>query len=319
MDNSLIIRELRSDEFHKAVELWNECRQFDPITERAFKRKVILDVNFDKKGYLIAEADGVPVGYIYVIIRKAPLDNDGDLEEGVATVNGFGVLPSAPSGVGEALLAAGEEYARKNGIKKLVHSPYKPYYFTQGFDTEREKEYVELFLRAGYVIDKESYARDIDLFEYRVPENIKEARRSAEEKGFYIGPLTDELLIPFWDYMNGYSIPSWRIRLRQLLRDTDDYGRIRVVAYGGEVIGFNVFGDPDGSPERFGPFGIRAEWRGLKLGQILLADCLYEMKKRGLHNAWMQSTAKGSAADAVYEKAGFRVTRTHVPMVKELL
>lgn len=319
MENSKItVRELGSDEFELAVALWNTCRPCDPITERVFKRKVILDVNFDRRGYFIAELDGKPVGYIYVIVRKAPLDNDGDFECGVATVNGFGILPSSDSSVGRELICRGEKYAKENGIKKLLVSPYKPYYFTQGFDLEREKHYVDLFLGAGYKIQKESYARDIDLLSYTVPDALIEAGRRAKEEGFYIGALNDDLLMPFWDYMNAYSIPSWRIRLRQLLRDTDDYGRIRVVAYRGEVIGFNVFGDPDGSPERFGPFGIRAEFRGHKLGQLLLADCLYEMKKRGLHNAWMQSTAKGSAADAVYEKTGFKISRTHVPMEKEI-
>jgi GNAT superfamily N-acetyltransferase len=100
--------------------------------------------------------------------------------------------------------------------------------------------------------------------------------------------------------------------------DNDDLDRIRVVTFGGEVIGFCVFGDPDGSPEGFGPFGVRTDFRGKKLGQILLADCLLEMKKRGLHNAWMQWTGKESAAHFVYEKAGFSITRSHVILDKLL-
>ena len=315
---NITIRELRTDEFTKAHQLWNRCRPSDPITARVFKRKVILDVNFDRKGYLIAEDNGELLGYIYVIVRKAPLDNDGDLSCEAADVNGFGTLPGLEKEIGPALIRAGEEYAKQRGIKKLSVSPYKPYYFTQGFDTEREPHYVNLFVNCGYRILKESYARDIDLLNYRVPDELKEKRKTAESNGYYIGALTDDLLIPFWEYMNDYSVAAFRVRIRQLMRDNDDYGRIRVVAYNGEVIGFNVFGDPDGSPERFGPFGIRSEFRGMKLGQLLLADCLYEMKCRGLHNAWMQSTGKGSAADRVYEKAGFRITRTHVVMEKDI-
>ena len=312
------IRPLKNCEFHTAVELWNEARAADPITERVFKRKVVLDVNFNQEGYLIAECDGIPVGYIYVIIRLAPIDNEGDFPHDVADINAFGTVPSAPHGTAEALLEAAEEYARNKGIKKLLHSPYKPYYFTQGFDVERDAHYVKIFLDAGYKIQKESFARDIDLLNWYVSDELKVARKNAEAKGFYIGALKDELLLAFWEYMNKYSQASFRVRLRQLLRDTDDLARVRVVAYNGEVIGFNVFGDPDGSPERFGPFGLREEFRGLKLGQLLLADCLYEMKKRGLHNAWMQSTAKGTPADHVYDKAGFNITRTHVPMEKDI-
>ena len=143
------VRELKANEFNIALSLWNECRPSDPITARVFKRKVILDVNFDRKGYLIAECDGKPVGYIYTIIRKAPIDNDGSFEEGVAVINGFGVLRGLENEVGPELVSACEDYAKENGIKKLLISPYKPYYFTQGFDLEREAHYVNLFLSLG--------------------------------------------------------------------------------------------------------------------------------------------------------------------------
>lgn len=312
------IRELRDGDFDAALRLWNEARPSDPITARVFRRKVILDVNFDPEGYLMAEADGRPVGFVYVIVRRAPLDNDGDMETGVATINGFGMLPDAPSGTGEALLAAGETWAKQHGAAKMIHSSYKPYYFTQGFDVEREQRYIDLFLSCGYSVTGESYAREIDLLSYQISDEVRQARVRAEAQGFAFGPLSDETLLSFWQFMNFFQPASWRIRLRQSLRDSDDYGRVRVVTYRGEVVGFTTFWDPDGSPERFGPFGVRGDFRGMKLGQILLSDCLYEMKARGLHSAWMQSTGKGSAADHVYAKAGFRVIRTHVPMEKIL-
>ena len=314
---NLIIRPLECGELDTALMLWNACRPADPITKRVFKRKIILDVNFDREGYLIALQNEKPVGFVYVIVRKAPLDNDGDLSCEVADINGFGTLCGNIE-VGKALICAAEEYARKKGVKKLLVSPYKPYYFTQGFDTEREAEYIKLFSSVGYTRQADSYARDINLFAYQIPEEIIAARHRAEAAGFYIGPLTEDYLLAFWEYMNKYQLPSWRVRLRQLLRDTDDLCRVRIAAHCGEVIGFNVFGDPDGSPERFGPFGLREDFRGMKLGQILLSDCLYEMKCRGLHNAWMQSSKRGTAADNVYEKAGFKITRIHAPMEKDI-
>lgn len=42
------------------------------------------------------------------------------------------------------------------------------------------------------------------------------------------------------------------------------------------------------------------------------------MKKRGLHNAWMQWTEKGNNADCVYEKAGFYISRAHIILDKVL-
>ena len=316
--SNVTIRTIRGEDFYPALELWNETRRRDPITARFFKRKIFLDVCFDPEGYFLAETETGLCGYVYVVRRLRALDNDNTPLPSEGWINGFGVLPDAPEQTAAMLLNAAETFARKHSLKKLSATPYSPFYFTQGFDVVHEIDYMNYFLAAGYSGSGESYARDIDLLSYTVPEAIREARRCAETDGFGFGPLTDELLIPFWDYLNRYQPAGWRIRIRELLYDNDDYGRVRLVSYGCEVIGFCVFHDPDGSPERFGPFGIREDFRGRKLGQILLADCLYEMKKRGMHNAWMQWTGVGSAADAVYEKAGFQITRSHMIFEKKI-
>ena len=313
---AVTIRPIRGEDFFPALELWNETRQRDPITARFFKRKIFLDVCFDPEGYLLAEADGKLCGYVYVVRRLRSLDNDNAPLPTDGWINGYGVLPDAPEETSGLLLVAAVAFARKHGLKKLSATPYSPFYFTHGFDTKHETLYIQQFLAAGYTIRDESYARDINLLEYTVPESLKEARRKAEADGFGFSGLSNELLIPFWDYMNRYQGAGWRIRIRELLYDNDDLDRVRVVTYQGEVIGFCVFHDPDGSPERFGPFGVREDFRGRKLGQILLADCLYEMKKRGLHNVWMQWTENDNTAAAVYNKAGFYVSRSHVILDK---
>lgn len=315
---SLTVRTLRGEDFDAALELWNETRRYDPITARFFKRKILLDVCFDPEGYLLAETEEGLCGYIYVVRRLRALDNDNTPLPTDAWINGFGVLPDAPAETAPRLLEAAEAFAAKHGVTKLSATPYSPFYFTQGFDVKHEGAYIEMFEKAGYTARPESYARDIDLLSWIEPDELRTARRAAEADGFGFGPLSDELLVPFFDYLNRYQPAGWRIRIRELLYDNDDYGRVRIVTYGGEVIGFCVFGDPDGSPERFGPFGVRTDFRGRKLGQILLADCLLEMKKRGLHNAWMQWTDKGNNAHYVYEKAGFYISRAHVILDKVL-
>ena len=316
--SSVTVRPIRGEDFAPALALWNETRPYDPITARFFKRKIFLDVCFDPDGYLLAEDENGLCGYVYVVRRLRPQDNDNSPMPNEGWINGFGYLPTAPADTAEKLLAAAEEFAKSKGLVKLSATPYSPFYFTQGFDVKYEGHYIDAFLASGYTVRDESYARDIDLLSYTVPEDVKEARIAAEADGFGFGPMTDDLLIPFWNYMNEHQSPAWRIRIRELMYDNDDYGRIRVVTYGGEVIGFCVFHDPDGSPERFGPYGVRPDFRGRKLGQILLADCLLEMKKRGLHNAWMQWTSTGGAAHFVYEKAGFRITRAHAIVHKTL-
>ena len=316
--SSVSIRPIRGEDFGPALELWNETRRRDPITARFFKRKILFDVCFDPEGYLLAESDEGLCGYIYVVRRLRALDNDNAPLPTDGWINGFGVLPDAPEGTASLLLAAAEEFAKKHGLGKLSATPYSPFYFTQGFDSKYETHYIDMFKEAGYVPRGESYARDIDLLSWVEPPELRAARAAAEADGFGFGGLTNELLVPFFAYLNTYQSAGWRIRIRELLYDNDDLDRIRIVTYGGEVIGFCIFGDPDGSPERFGPFGVRADFRGRKLGQILLADCLFEMKKRGLHNAWMQWTDKGCNAHYVYEKAGFYISRGHIILDKIL-
>lgn len=317
MNNAVTLRPIEGRDFEDAVSLWNETRPSDPITGRVFKRKVLLDVNFNPAGYLIAESAARMEGFIYVVCRRQPLDNDGEFDR-LGCINGFGVRDDAPAGTGETLIAAGEAFAAEHGAETMDCSCYRPHYFTQGFDLDTEVHYLQLFLNCGYKGTKESYARDLDLRRWHYPADLLEAKRAAEKDGFRFCPMSDELIVPFWQYMNEMSTASWRIRIRALMYNNDDYGRIRLAIYKDRVIGFNVFGDPDGSPERFGPFSVSSEFRGRKLGQILLAECLYEMKKRGLHSAWMQSTSKNSSADFVYSKAGFVITRRHLPLIKDL-
>ena len=315
---AVTVRHMRGSDFDAALALWNETHPYDPLTARFFKRKILLDVCFDPEGFLLAETDQALCGFIYVVRRLRALDNDNTPLPNVGWVNGYGVLPDAPAETTALLMEAAEDFARKHGLVQLSATPYSPFYFTQGFDVDREGSYIEQFLSFGYTVRDETYARDIDLLTYTVPEELKTARRQAEADGFAFGPLRNDLLIPFWDYMNRYQKPGWRIRIRELLYDTDDLDRVRVTTYGGEVIGFCVFHDPNGSPERFGPFGMREDFRGRKLGQILLADCLFEMKKRGLHNVWMQWTEEDNASSFVYRKAGFRITRRHVILDKKI-
>ncbi len=314
----LSIRTIRGSDFPSIVDLWNETHPYDPLTPRMFKRKVLLDVNFDPEDFFVAENKEKMVGFVYVVRRLCPLDNEVSPIFTTGWVNGFGVLADAPSETASLLLTKVDCFAKEYGLEKLCATAYSPFYFTQGFDTEHEADYIRAFLAAGYKSSGISYARDIDLLSYIAPKSIHTARQDAEAAGFSFGALRDELIIPFWNYMNKYQSAGWRNRIRKLMYDTDDFGRIRVATYQGEVIGFCVFHDPDGSPERFGPFGIRDCFRGRKLGQILLADCLTEMKRRGLHNAWMQWTESGNAADHIYQSAGFTISRSHMILEKNI-
>lgn len=114
------IRPIQGTDFDTALRLRNDTRPYDPITSRVFKRKVLLDVNFDPNGYLLAFSEDRAEGFIYVVRRLQPLDNDGDFMRDLAWLNGFGAREDAPAETAESLIRTGEDFAGAFGVYQMI-------------------------------------------------------------------------------------------------------------------------------------------------------------------------------------------------------
>jgi GNAT superfamily N-acetyltransferase len=68
--------------------------------------------------------------------------------------------------------------------------------------------------------------------------------------------------------------------------------------------------------ERTGPFGVKAELRGRKIGTLMLYRLLARMAQKGYRAGWFAQT--GDRQRRYYERVGYRVIRTEVGMRKEL-
>lgn len=316
MLENIRIRTIQNGDFENVVKLWNETYEDEPINNVVFKRKVLLDVNFDPDGFIIAEDGQKMRGFIYIIMRKVPIDAGGDLEPEKSWINGVGILPEDFEYVGRKLLDAAEDFVVSRGAKNIRAMTYTPNYFTQGFNIKKQQHYIQLFKEAGYKVVFESVSMDRDLLAYKEPPDVKETKACLESEGYTFCHLSDELLLPFLDFMKNYQPPGWMHRVRKLLLDNNDYTRVQIAMYKGEVIGFNIHNDPDGSPERFGPFGVRKDFRGKGIGKVLLSECLLTMKARGLHNTWFQMNSPGGTANFLYKKLGFVETRRYVILEK---
>ncbi len=328
------LRTIRNGDFGNILRLWNATHEDEPINNVTLKRKVFLDPNFDPEGFIITETGDKLNGFIYVVMRKVVVDAGGELEPEKAWINGIGILAdSCGSGkshdkqsgntadftaIGMQLLAASEDFARKRGAKKINAMDYSPAYFIQGFDVGKQQQYVDLFQKAGYAKASDSVSMDIDLAAYKEAEEVRKTRESLEAEGFAFCHLSDELLLSLFCYLSKYQKPGWTHRVRKLLLEREDYTFVTVVTYKGEVIGFNIHGDTDSSLERFGPFGVREDFRGKGLGKVLLSECLLTMKARGLHNAWFQWGSRNSAAYYVYKKLGFTESNIYVSFTRKL-
>src|SRR5438105_4998747 len=116
------------------VALWNRCLPADTIHKDLFVARVLLDVNFDPNGFLVAEQDGHPVGFLLAVTRSTPMHGlDNDPDDGWITVF-FVDSAYRGRGIGRMLLEQGRAHIATQGRRWVSVSPYAPNYFWPGVD-----------------------------------------------------------------------------------------------------------------------------------------------------------------------------------------
>ena len=310
----MIIRTFVGTDIPQILAIWNRAMPKTPLNHRGFVKNFLLDQNFNDRGFFIAEEQGEILGYIYTLVRVYPADVGADMNEDLGYINAIGLKYEKDilGGLGISLIRQAEDYIRSFGNREIHVSHYTPNYIYQGIETGLEN-YLALFRQAGYTEAARNQSIAIDLLTYRRPESVDRLKAQREQEGFRFTDMKDEYILPLFRYAQ----PGWNHRFRRLLNETMDYEKFSLIVYKDRVIGVNVFGDPYSCEERFGPFSVDSEFRGLGLGQILLHECLTKMKERGLQRAWAQSTPIATAATHVYAKTGFFSTGEYVIFKKE--
>lgn len=300
-------RHFESKDFSSVLDFYNKYGKASPVTERMWKRMVLLDPNFDPQWFLIAEKDGALAGMIYVIRRRVPIDTGGALEEDKAWINAFAILPEFVDELGPELIRKAEALAFGTGAETLTATSYTPNYFTQGIDMVHFPAYGRVFEAMGWSLVENSNSMCRSLKDYQMSTRSKEEKEMLAKEGIWFSILTSDKLLSLWEYMGQYSTPGWTCRLRKLLMDDNSYERVHIALDGEKVIGFNIYGDPDGDIHRFGPYSVCPDYRGKGIGRVLLEECLLDMKRAGLDYAWFQ-WASGDVAPILYKKVGFEVS-----------
>src|SRR5690606_30475809 len=102
----------------------------------------------------------------------------------------------------------------------------------------------------------------------------------------------------------------WARAIRDAVRGGLPLERIVVArAPDGELVGWAMFAAYEFRLERFGPFGVRGDQRGLGLGEVLLHLALTRMQALGAHSAWFLWTGGRSPAGRVDRRAGCATPR----------
>ncbi len=310
----MIIRNIKGDDMDEIIALWKKTLPYLVITRDIFMRKIFLEANFTPKGFFIAEENGKIVGFVNAVFRKVPICADAKIENDIGWLAGF-IVDKNYLEAGDKLLDVAENYLKENG-KTVINTGYYPTYFVQGVDERYTPEYIDIFKKRGYTSVR-SIAMILDLDNYNPPVNLEERRKLLKADGINFGPLTDEYITELFTLDNEFLKPSWLYEYKNRALNMD-FDRIRIAIKDGKVIGACVFDDPDSAPERFGPFGVDSSCQGKGIGGVLLADCLLEMKKRNLKNAWMQWASDDKGASVLYERAGFVEKESYLEFEKNL-
>lgn len=308
---SYSIRHCESEDELEIVALWNLCLPRDEISLTTFRKKVILDVNFDTNGCFVATHKRKVVGFLLSLRRRYPYFDVG-LEPGKGWITVFFVHPEwRRQHIATTMLERAEQFLVRQGIREVSVSDYTPNYFIPGVDIDAYAEAHQFLKARGYHKVLNVYGMGRSLVDVEIPQEMEERFRQLKDSGFSVEVFHPRYTIKLLEFLRRhYPGDLFRVALERL-QENPECDEILVALKDGNVVGFSHFLE-----ERFGPFGIHREYMGRGLGPMLYYHTIEQMRKKGKHNLWLAWTT-GRAKD-FYHKVGLRVLRRHVILKKTL-
>lgn len=306
---STSIRNYLAEDERAVLALWNLSLPRDEITLNTFRRKIILDSNFDPRGCFVATTKKTVVGFLLGLYRRFPYFDVGmESDRGWVTV--FFVHPEMRRlGIASEMIEHAERFLADEGVKEVHVSDYTPNYFIPGVDLDAYADAHEFLRARGYKKVESVYSMGRPLVDFCIPDGMAERFRQLEQAGFtakVFEPRDTLLLLEF--LRKTYPGDLYRVALERL-RENPECDEILVALKDDKIVGFSHFMD-----EHFGPFGIDGAFAGRGLGPMLYYSTVEQMRKKGRHNLWLAWTS-GRAKD-FYHKVGLKVLRRHEIMKK---
>lgn len=312
-------REYRVHDAQEVTDLWNRCLPADPITRGIFEDRVLLDPNFELAGCRVAELDGRVVGFAHALVRRTPLPwgfeslLEQDREAGwIFTIFVHEALRRR--GIGSALLGQALDYLRSRDAQKAVLFDYAPNYLLSGVDTEAYPGALEFFQSHGFAVQGKSMGMGINLQAFRLPPAVAEIERDLAQEGIVVQYFSRDHLLPTISFLRE-CFPTWLSLFTDKLQRNHDLDEMVIAGLGEQVIGYCQHRYWHHA-ERTGPFGVKADLRGKKIGTLMLYRLLERMSQKGLRFGWFAQT--GERQLSYYQRVGYQVIRTQVSMVKHL-
>ena len=310
------IRYFEGKDTNEIIDLWNKALPLDGITHNLFERKIILDINREKEGFIVAEEDKKIVGFIFCIVYRRPISTEPiDTTRGFITV--MAIHPDYKGqGIGSKLITEAIEFFKKRNRKSITIAPYPINYFVPGIDKERYPDGIKLFQKFGFEEYYEAISMDGIITKFEIPEKVLHKEKELNKQGIKIRQYSRSDLFDYLEFMDEKMPKPWledaRRNLVALTYGNFEEDSIFLALKDDKIIGYCQY-----EGEHFGPFGVIDEFQGQGVGSVLLAKTLYQMRLKGGHSAWVLWTGE-QAAKGVYARLGMSITRRFAIMKKEL-
>lgn len=315
-DQEVSIRCFKENNKEEVIRLWNECLPRDSITQEIFKKKVLLDPNFNPSGAFIAEKQGVLVGFTLAIIRRVPNDGRG-LDEDMGWITVFFVHQKyRGKGIEDNLLEKAMDFLHSQR-RKIIYvcglTGSAPNWFFPGIDIQVYPETVELFKKHGFEVDHHAISMERSLAGFEIPNKIKDLEHQLKHERITVQLLESKYNKALLSFLLEYFPGNWHRVTRTLLEKNADRKRLLIVLRNGkEIIGFC-----HREGEHFGPFGVNPRYRRKGIGSIIFLRCCEEILKEGGRKIYFK-WADEPAAASFYRAHGLREIRRYAIMKKIL-
>jgi len=303
----MVIRSYKPSDGCAAIDLWNAALKEDRLNKDNFYTRIICDVNFDPSLYLLAEDAGELIGFIYGA-------KGANIEK--AYIVAMGICPNhRRKGIGAALVSELEALVKSQGAKTLDIGNYAINYFFPGIDEKNYAHGIAFFKSLGYEDKGTCSSMDMSLREYASPEKYVKRKKELEKAGYTFGSFRWEDALPMFEFLRT-CFPHWLEAARGNVLRGCGHETIQLAWNPkGEVVGFAMRAG-DGTPGRFGPFGVAQTEQGTGLGGILFHNLVSDMVERRIFYTWFLWTG-GRNLD-IYATWGMKRYRNYTVMGKTL-
>lgn len=303
----LNIRAVKGNDVTQIVSLWNRTLIRDTITEQRFVNWLFVDPDFDpvsREGCWVAEKQNSIVGFARAIVRSVPNDGLGlEPEDGWIPVI-FVAPEEQRKGIGSKLMEEIIKFFKAKSRKRVWvcgNTGSAPGYIFPGVDKDVYTSGLEFFKKWGFVIDHEPVAMARSIIDFDYDRYYSEAWAEGTTEGLSIETVTPESVLEFLAFMRRYFPGDWNIAARAQIR-AGKMSDILIARLNGEVVGYCQW---DG--EHFGPFGVREDVRGKRIGAKLFVEAVRRIKANDGRTVWFNWADPDAAR--FYNRFGLDVTR----------